>query len=37
MSKEIAKEELKRNELLQNAQSGDCFIFGNKVDTIWVK
>ena len=37
MSKEIAKEELKRNELLQNAQSGACFIFGNKVDTIWVK
>ena len=37
LSNEIPKEELKRNELLQNAQTGDCFIFGNKVDTIWWK
>lgn len=37
MSNEIPREELGRNELLQNAQNGDCFIFGNRVDTIWVK
>tara|TARA_R100000315_G_C5234736_1_gene146135 strand:+ start:688 stop:1065 length:378 start_codon:yes stop_codon:yes gene_type:complete len=37
MSNEIPREELGRNELLQNAQSGDCFIFGNRVDTIWIK
>jgi len=35
--KEIAIEELKKNQLLQNAQNGDCFIFGNKVDTTWWK
>lgn len=37
LSNEIPKEELGRNQLLQNAQTGDCFIFGNRVDTIWVK
>lgn len=37
MSNEIPREELKRNQLLQNAQSGDCFIFGDRVDTIWWK
>lgn len=37
LSNEIPIEELKRNELLQNAQTGDCFIFGNRVDTIWWK
>ena len=37
LSNEIPVEELKRNELLQNARNGDCFIFGDRVDTIWVK
>ena len=37
MSNEIPREELERNQLLQNAQSGDCFIYGDRVDTIWWK
>ncbi len=37
MSKEIPREELERNQLLQNAQSGDCFIYGDRLDTIWWK
>ena len=37
MSNEIPREELERNQLLQNAQNGDCFIFGDRVDTIWWK
>ena len=37
MSNEIPIEELGKNQLLQNAQSDDCFIFGNRVDTIWIK
>jgi len=37
MSNEIPREELERNQLLQNAQSGDCFIFGDELDTIWWK
>lgn len=37
MSNEIPREELERNQLLQNAQNGDCFIYGDRVDTIWWK
>lgn len=37
MSNEIPREELEKNQLLQNAQSGDCFIYGDRVDTIWWK